>query len=113
MLTTASNGSLRVRGRGVAAALALAAHHRTVEPITEVLARGTVIGRTQGGALLVPGAVDYVAWTEQVAGFGGRTDLQGAPGSIWITGRMSTEAQRQFAALGWTVNQNVPPPWQR
>jgi hypothetical protein len=91
----------------------LAAHHRTVEPISEVMARGTVIGRTQGGALFVPGAVDYVAWTEQVAGFGGRTDLQGAPGSIWITGRMSPEAQRQFAALGWTVNQNVPPPWQR
>ncbi|MGH8069110.1 MAG: hypothetical protein ACRERE_28510 [Candidatus Entotheonellia bacterium] len=91
----------------------LAAHHQTVEPLAEVVARGTVIGRTQSGALLVPGAVDYVAWTEQVAGFGGRTDLQGAPGSLWITGRMSPEAQRQFAALGWTVHQNVLPPWQR
>lgn len=28
------------------------------------------------------GAVDYVAWTAQVAGFAGRTDLQGTPGNI-------------------------------
>jgi hypothetical protein len=91
----------------------LAAHDGTVEPITEVMARGTVIGRTQSGALLVPGAVDYVAWTDQVAGFGGRTDLQGAPVNIWITGRMSPEAQRQFAARDWMVHQNVLPPWQR
>jgi hypothetical protein len=72
-----------------------------------------VIGRTQSGAPIVPGAVDYVAWTERLAGFAGRPDLQGTPGSIWITGRMSPEAQRQFAALGWTVYQNVLPPWQR
>jgi hypothetical protein len=91
----------------------LAAHHQTVEPITAVMAQGTVIGRTQSGALIIPGGVDYVAWTEQVAGFAGRPDLQGTTGSIWITGRMSPAAQRQFAALGWTVNENVPPPWQR
>jgi hypothetical protein len=59
------------------------------------------------------GAVDYVAWTEQVGGFAGRTDLQGAPGSIWITGRMSPAAQGQFVALSWTVYENVLPPWQR
>jgi hypothetical protein len=91
----------------------LAAHHRTVEPLAAVTAQGTVIGRTQGGALLVPGAVDYVAWTERVAGFTGRTDLQGAPVSVWVTGRLSPEAQREFAALGWTVYQNLLPPWQR
>jgi hypothetical protein len=91
----------------------LAAHHQTVEPLAEVVARGTVIGRTQSGALIVPGAVDYVAWTQQVAGFAGRTDLQGTPGSLWITGRLSPDAQRQFAVLGWTAYQNVLPPWQR
>ena len=57
-----------------------------------------------------PAAVDYVAWTERVAGFAGRPDLQGTSGSLWITGRMSPEAQRQFAALGWTIHQNVLPP---
>jgi hypothetical protein len=91
----------------------LAAHHQTVAPLAAVVAQGTVIGRTQSGALVVPGAVDYVAWTERVAGFTGRTDLQGTAGTLWITGRMSPEAQRQFAALGWTVHQHVLPPWQR
>jgi hypothetical protein len=91
----------------------LAAHHQTVEPLAEVMGRGTVIGRTPSGTLLVPGAVDYVAWTDQVASFAGRADLQGTPGNIWITGRMSPAAQSQFAALGWTVYQHVLPPWQR
>jgi hypothetical protein len=91
----------------------LAAQQQTGPPLTQVGASGTVIGWTQSGAPLVPGAVDYVAWTERVAGFAGRPDLQGTAGSLWITGRMSPDAQRQFAALGWTVNQNVLPPWQR
>jgi hypothetical protein len=91
----------------------LAAHHQTVAPLVAVVAQGTVIGRTQSGALIVPGAVDYVAWTERVAGFAGRTDLQGGPGGLWITGRLSPEAQRQFVALGWTVHPHVLPPWQR
>jgi hypothetical protein len=76
-------------------------------------ASGTVVGRTQSGAPFVPGAVDYVAWTERMAGFAGRPDLQGTAGSLWITGLMSAEAQRQFAALGWTIHQHVLPPWQR
>ena len=91
----------------------LAAQQQTGAPLAQVGASGTVIGWTPGGAPLVPAAVDYVAWTERVAGFAGRPDLQGTAGSLWITGRMSPEAQRQFAALGWTIHQNVLPPWQR
>jgi hypothetical protein len=91
----------------------LAAQQQTVTPLAQLAASGTVIGRTQSGAPIVPGPVDYVAWTERVAGFAGRPDLQGTAGSLWITGLMSPEAQRQFAALGWTVYQHVLPPWQR
>jgi hypothetical protein len=43
----------------------------------------------------------------------GRTDFQGTPGSLWMTGRLSPEAQRQFDALGWMVYLTVLPPWQR
>lgn len=80
----------------------LAAHHRTVEPLAEVIARGTVIGRTQSGALFVPGAVDYVAWTEQVSGFAGRTELQGTP----RTGGSGPNPRR---ALGIEVADQAPP----
>jgi hypothetical protein len=90
----------------------LAAPQQTVATLAEVEASGTVIGRTQSGTLLVPAAVDYVAWTERVAGFTGRDDLQGTPVNLCINGRMSPEAQSQFAALGWTVQQNVLSPWQ-
>jgi hypothetical protein len=91
----------------------LAAQQQTVAPLTQIGATGTVIGWTQSGAPIVPGPVDYVAWTERIADFAGRPDLQGTAGSVWITGHMSPDAQRQFAALGWTVYQNVLPPWQR
>jgi hypothetical protein len=91
----------------------LAARQQTGEPLVEVLAVGTVIGHTQRGALIIPDAADYVAWTERVAGFAGRSDLQGTPGRLWVTGKMSPEAQRQFAMVGWTVYQNKPPLWQR
>jgi hypothetical protein len=91
----------------------LAAQQQTGAPFARLGATGPVIGWNQGDAPLVPGAVDYVAWTERVAGFAARPDLQGTAGSLWITGRISPEAQRQFAALGWTIHQNVLPPWQR
>jgi hypothetical protein len=39
----------------------------------------------------------------------GRTDFQGTPGSLGMTGRVSPEAQHQFAALGWTVYPNGLP----
>jgi hypothetical protein len=91
----------------------LAPQQQTGAPLAQLGARGTVIGWTQSGVPVVPGPVDYVAWTERIAGFAGRPDLQGTAGSLWVTGRMSPDAQREFAALGWTVNQNVLPPWQR
>jgi hypothetical protein len=91
----------------------LAAQQQTGEALAQLGASGPVIGWTSAGAPLVPGAVDYIAWTERVAEFAGRPDLQGMAGSLWITGRLSPEAQRQFAALGWTIHQNVVPPWQR
>jgi hypothetical protein len=53
----------------------LAAHQQTVELLTAVTPQGTAISRTPSGALLIPGGVDYVAWTERVAGFAGLVDL--------------------------------------
>ena len=72
----------------------LAAQQQTGAPLAQVGARGTVIGWPQNGAPLVPGAVDYVAWTERVAGVAGRPDLQGPAGRLWLTGRLSPAAPR-------------------
>src|SRR5262245_55654493 len=63
----------------------LAAQQQTGAPLTQVGAIGTVIGWTSGGAPIVPGAVEDVAWTECLAGFAARPELQGTAGSLWIT----------------------------
>ena len=101
VLALAATASTEDQARFLANAVEmLAAQQQIGAPLAEVLAVGTVIGRTQRGALIVPGAADYVAWTERVAGFAGRADLQRTPGSLWITGKMPPEAQRQFATVG-------------
>jgi hypothetical protein len=114
VIALAATATTEDQARFVASAVEmLAAQQQTGTALAQLGASGPVIGWTPGGAPLVPGAVDYVAWTERVAEFAGRPDLQGTAGSLWITGRMSPEAQSQFAALGWAIYQNVLHPWQR
>jgi hypothetical protein len=65
-----------------------------------------VIGRlpaamTAAGELHVPAPVDYVTWTEQVAGFAHRDDLGTAPKVLVHTGRLSEAATAGFKAAGW------------
>ena len=53
--------------RFVAGAINMLARYReAVAPIAQVSAPGPVLGRTTGGALVLPAPVDYVAWLERV-----------------------------------------------
>ena len=65
-----------------------------------------VLGRLPGattaaGELQVPAPVDYVTWTEEVAGFATRDDLGTAPKVLVHTGTLSPEASAGMAAAGW------------
>ena len=109
--------------KGRAAVVALAATARSEEQarflatavrllgkakaLEEMTATGTVVGREQGGGIVVPAPVDYVSWTERVARFANRDDLKAAERSIWLTGNMSPRARREFEALGWKVNEQA------
>jgi hypothetical protein len=73
--------------------------------LDEVTATGTIVGREKGGGIVVPAPVDYVSWTERVARFANRDDLKGSERSIWLTGKMSPRARREFEALGWKLNE--------
>ncbi len=73
-------------------------------PIFEVKTRGTVIGVTPAGSLVVPAPVDYLSWTERVGGFAERPDLQSSLRSLWLTGHMSGSAHRGLTSLGWTLH---------
>jgi len=84
----------------------LARHHETVERIALVTAPGPILGRTAGGAVVVPAPVDYVAWTERAARFAGREDLKAPKRSAWLSGQMSLRAAKEFRARGWTVDES-------
>jgi hypothetical protein len=83
----------------------LARYHQGGTPIALVTAPGPIVGRTAAGGVVVPAALDYVAWTERIAGFARRPDLQGPTRIALVAGKLSPMAKQQFAAAGWTVQE--------
>lgn len=81
----------------------------TGTPISQVAARGTVVGISPKGGIVVPAPVDYISWTERIGNFAKRADLDAEQRSIWLSGKMSGIAQRGFTELHWTLYQG---PWQ-
>jgi NAD-dependent DNA ligase len=92
------------QARFLATAVRLLGKRRGLEEMT---ATGTVVGREQGGAIVVPAPVDYVSWTERVARFANRNDLKAAQRTILLTGKMSPRARQEFEALGWKVEEEA------
>jgi len=90
----------------------LGRYQQEVAPITGLTAQRTIAATDMNGALVLPAPVDYVSWTERVAGFAERSDLAAPQRSVWIAGRMTPRAKAGFEALGWTVRENVSGPGQ-
>jgi hypothetical protein len=85
----------------------LADYHKTKDPIAELRVSGTLVGRTKAGALVVPAPVDYVSWTERVAGFAKRPDLAAPDRQILLTGRLSPRARQELKRLHWVTRERV------
>jgi hypothetical protein len=82
----------------------LARYHEGVAPIAQVSAPGPILGRTVGGALVVPMPVDYIAWTERVARSSQRPEILQAPERVgFISGRLSPLAQKELTKRGWKL----------
>ncbi len=81
----------------------LARLHMTDRPIGKVIGRGTVIGVTSNGGIIVPAPVDYVSWTERIGRFAQRPDLKAKQQTAWLTGKTSPVAQKGFSGLGWKL----------
>ena len=93
--------------RLVAAAVnMLARHHESVQALAQLAAPGPIIGRTISGAVVVPAPVDYVAWTARAGGFAAREDLRAQSRTVWLSGRMSPRAAKEFKARGWKVDES-------
>ena len=88
----------------------LAHHHEWVTPLATVMARGTVVGKTATGGLVVGAPVDYVVWTENVANFARRPDFAATSRDIWLTRRMSPRARHEFERIGWRVHEGSRQP---
>jgi len=89
------------------AAQMLAHHHEWVQPLTAVMARGIIVGKTATGGVVVGAPVDYVSWTENVANFARRPDFASSSLDIWLTGRMSARARQEFERIGWRVHEGT------
>jgi hypothetical protein len=70
-------------------------------PLKKMIGKGTVIGVTASGEVVVPAPLDYVSWTERIGRFAQRPDVKAAKRSIWLTGKISEVAERGFIGLGW------------
>jgi hypothetical protein len=81
----------------------LARYHEAVAPIAQVSAPGPILGRTAAGAIVVPMPVDYIAWTERVARFPQRPDIQAPEHVGFISGRLSPLAEKEFTKRNWKM----------
>ncbi len=82
----------------------LARYHEAVAPIAQVSAPGPILGRTASGALVVPMPVDYISWTERVAGFPKRSDIRAASEHVgFVSGRLSPLASKEFTKRNWNM----------
>jgi len=81
----------------------LARYHEAVTPIVQISAPGPILGRTEAGALVVPMPVDYISWTERVARFPQRPDIQAPEHVGFISGRLSPLANKEFEKRRWKL----------
>jgi hypothetical protein len=82
--------------------------HRN-SPITRIQVQGVLVAHDQNGTVMVPAPVDYVSWTERIAGFATDPELLGLQNRVlWITGKMTPLARQQFIPNGWTLREGLP-----
>ncbi len=75
-------------------------------PITGIQVSGVLVARDQNGTVIMPAPVDYVSWTQRIAGFATDPQLLAMQNRVlWITGKMTLLARQQLSANSWSVRQ--------
>jgi hypothetical protein len=70
-------------------------------PITRIWVPGVLVARDQNGVAIMPAPVDYVSWTQRIAGFATAPSLLALQNRVlWITGKMTPLARERLAANG-------------
>ncbi len=75
-----------------------------IQPYTAYGAYGRLaVAQTADGTIEVPAPVDYVIWSEEVAGFANRVDLTSAKHRLILQGQLSERAASELKAAGWEI----------
>lgn len=75
-------------------------------PIARIQVPGVLVAHDQNGTVIMPAPVDYVSWTQRIAGFATDPQLLTMQNRVlWITGKMTPLAHRQLAANGWSLRE--------
>jgi hypothetical protein len=75
-------------------------------PITRIYAPGVLVARDQNHSTILPAPVDYLSWTQRIAGFATDPNLMEMQNRVLLTsGRMTPLAHQQLTANGWNVRE--------
>jgi hypothetical protein len=109
VMVFATNAVSEVQARYViSSVLLLGQANRSGSPLARVRPIGNLLaGVTTDGRLVVAAPFDLVSWTPQVDEFARRADLAGPQRSVLVTGAVTPRARQEFAALGWSVSDNL------
>jgi len=78
--------------------------------ITRIQAPGVLVAHDRNGATILPAPVDYLSWTQRIAGFATDPELMTLRHRVlWITGKMTPLARQQLASHGWSVREGEQP----
>lgn len=88
--------------------LLLAREHKSTPFM--VLLDGKPMGLTHQNRVVAAVAVDYVSWTERMAGFTHRKNLVARRPTLLVTGRLSPRTRAEMQKAGWRTHERVSIP---
>lgn len=79
-------------------------------PITRIRVSGVLVARDENGDTIVPAPIDYLSWTQRIAGFATDPQLLGQNNRVlWLPAKMTSLARRQLTANGWALHEGPQP----
>ena len=79
-------------------------------PITRIRAEGVLVARDQNGTNIVPAPIDYLSWTQRIAGFATDPGLLALHNRVLLMpAQMTPLARQQLSANGWQIQQGSQP----
>ena len=86
----------------------LALYQKQGGPIASLEARKSLfVARARSGAFVVPAAVDYLTWAENVDSFSAEPVEGASRREVWLSGQASEKARAALQARGWVVKERV------